>query len=252
MFSITIITIVVVALLIVMIFGLTWLGFKACLRMYRMEITQGKYDTDIIKEFTHKKRGLINSIIFILVLVLLGALFITGLVYKINNENITIDNKTILVVKSNSMADFYNDEYAATLNHDKNYQFSVGDICVFEKLSENAELIKGEVYGYLYKDIIVTHRLVNINDDGTYEFRGDNNSISDVYHIKRESIIYHYAGEKIKGLGAFILYAQSYFGIWSLVGMIIVAISAEILLKKIDKWNKERYNIIRSGANEKN
>lgn len=73
-----------------------------------------------------------------------------------------------------------------------------------------------------------------------------------MYHIKRESIIYHYTGEKIKGLGAFILYARSYFGIWSLVGMIMVAISAEILLKKIDKWNKERYNIIRSGANEKN
>ena len=252
MFSITIISIVVVALLTLIIFGLTWMGFKACLRLYRVEVTQGKYDTEIIKEFSHKGYKIIGTIVSIIIFIFLSTLFVIGFIYKINNENFTINNKTILVVKSDSMADFYDDKYAETLDYDRSLQFSIGDICVFEKVSEDAELIKGEVYGYKYKNIIVTHRLVKVNDDGTYEFRGDNNSISDVYHIKKDSIVYHYTGTKIKGLGAFVLYAQSYFGIWSLIGMIGITTGSEIILKKIDKWNKKRYNIIKGEANEKN
>ena len=57
MYSITIITIVVVALLTAIIFGLTWLGFKSCLRMYQIEIANGKYDKDILKEYSQPKES---------------------------------------------------------------------------------------------------------------------------------------------------------------------------------------------------
>ena len=244
MLSITIITIVVVALLTAIIFGLAWLGYKSILNMYQVEVANGKYDKEIIKEYSHKNRELGGIIWSCLVLLFLSSLFVVGLIYKINNENFTINDKTILVIKSNSMSDFYDDDYAITLNNDKSLQFSIGDICVFEKTSEDTELIKSEVYGYKYKNIIVTHRLVDILEDDTYEFRGDNNSTSDVYHIKKESIIYHYTGIKMKGLGAFVLYAQSYFGIWSIIGMIGITVSSEIVLSKINKLNKERYEII--------
>ena len=149
------------------------------------------------------------------------------------------------------MASFYNTDYAAAWDNDKSLQFSIGDICIFEKTSEDNELIKGEIYGYKYKNYIITHRLVDILDDGTYEFRGDNNPTSDVYHIKRENIIYHYTGNKIKGLGAFILYAQSYFGIWSITGIIGITVGSEIALSKISKWSKERYEVIKGEPNEK-
>lgn len=251
MTSITIITIVVVALLTIIIFSLAWLGYKSCLRMYRIEIAHGKHDAEIIKEYDHKRKGLGGIIWSYLALLLLISLFTTGLVYRVNNENITIDNKTILVIKSNSMSDFYDDDYAEALSNDRSLQFSIADICVFEKVSEEDELIKGEVYGYKYKNIIITHRLVNINDDGTYEFRGDNNSSSDVYHIKRDSIIYHYVGSKIPGLGAFVLYAQSYFGIWSLICIVGISISSEIIARKISRSMKERYSKIKGEQYEK-
>lgn len=249
MYTITIITIVVVALLTVIIFGLTWLGFKSCLRMYQIEIANGKYDKDILKEYSQKRRGLAGIILSYLVLIFLVTLFIVGIIYKSNNQNITINNKTILVIKSDSMADYYDEKYANEWFNDKSLQFSLGDICIFEKTSD--ELIKGEIYGYKYKNYIITHRLININDNGTYEFRGDNNPISDVYQIKRESIVYHYTGTKIKGIGVFILYAQSYFGIWSIVGMTGVIISSEIVSRKINKWNKKRYNEIKGDKDEK-
>ena len=134
------------------------------------------------------------------------------------------------------MSDFYDDTIAAKYDYDTSLQFNVGDICIFEEASE---LIEGEVYGYKYKDIIITHRLV-AKHDNLYEFRGDNNAVSDSLLIKRENIIYHYTHTKIPGIGAFVLYAQSYFGVWSLVDIIGVLVSSEVVLHKIDKINKAR------------
>ena len=125
---------------------------------------------------------------------------------------------------------------------DKTSQFDVGDICIFE--TDFNELVEGEIYGYKFNDIIITHRLVEIHEGNIYEFRGDNNPISDPYYVKGESIIYHYTGNKIPGIGAFILYTQSIFGIWSLIGIIGVAVSSELVYHQIDKINKARDKMI--------
>ena len=208
--------------------------------MYQAEVDAGKHDKEIFKEFhskkKHKKGGLIGIICSYLVLLLLSSLFVTGVVYKACGENFEINNHTALVIKTGSMSDFYDDTIAAKYDYDTSLQFNVGDICIFEEASE---LIEGEVYGYKYKDIIITHRLV-AKHDNLYEFRGDNNAVSDSLLIKRENIIYHYTHTKIPGIGAFVLYAQSYFGVWSLVDIIGVLVSSEVVLHKIDKINKAR------------
>ena len=244
MTPITIITIVVVALLTIIVFGLAWLGYSSCIKAYRVETEAGKHDEEILKEYHSKKKsGLVGSIISYLALTLLAGLFTIGVVYKVRGETLAINNQTVLVIKSGSMADYYNDELANEYIEYPTYHFDVGDICVFEKTSENTELVKGEVYGYKYKDIIITHRLVD-DTDGVYKFRGDNNPIADPYHIKRENIIYHYTGQKVPGIGAFILYAQSYFGLWSIIGIIGIAVSSEVVYHKLNKINKQRYKLI--------
>ena len=248
MTSITIITIVVVALLTAIVFGLAWLGYSSCIKAYRVETNAGKHDEEILKEYHSKKKksGLVGIICSYLALTALAGLFVVGIVYKARGENLSINNQTVLVIKSGSMSDYYNKELAEEYKEleYKTLQFDIGDICVFESLTDNTELVKGEVYGYKYKDIIITHRLVEIHDGNLYEFRGDNNSISDPYLVKGESIIYHYTGQKIPGIGAFILYAQSYFGIWSLVGIIGITVSSEIVYHQIEKINKARDKII--------
>ena len=89
------------------------------------------------------------------------------------------------------------------------------------------------------KKNIITHRLVSINGD-LYEFRGDNNPISDGLKVHKEDIVYHYTGHKIKGIGSFVLYAQSIFGIWSLLGIVGIATASEVVCYKIEKINKGR------------
>ena len=150
------------------------------------------------------------------------------------------------------MSDFYNDKLAEEYqeyNYDLSLQFGIGDICIFEKVSKNAELVEGEVYGYKYKNIIITHRLIKIHDGRAYEFRGDNNSTSDGV-IDRSRIVYHYTGNKISGIGVFILYAQSYFGIWSLFGIIGIIISSDVIYHKITKIQKERIKVIKDKEEE--
>ena len=244
--SIAIISIVVIALLTIIVFGLAWLAWNSCLKSYKLEVEAGKHDKEIFNEYHSKKKsksGLIGIILSYSALVLLSGLFMMGIVYKVKGENLSINNQTVLVIKSGSMSDYYNEELATEYTNYPTYHFDVGDICVFESLTDETELVKGEVYGYKYKDIVITHRLIDIHEDW-YEFRGDNNSISDPYCVKGESIKYHYTGHKIPGVGAFVLYAQSYFGIWSLAGIIGVAVSSEVVCHKLEKINKERDKVL--------
>lgn len=297
--SITIISLVVVALLTVVIFVLTWLGYSSCLKSYKLEVDQGKHDSEIYQEYHAKKKnkgGLIGLISSYLVLFTLSGLFVTGIVYKVRGENFAINNQTVLVIKSGSMSDYCNEDLAnkyKILGYNE-YHFDVGDICVFEKINDNIKLVKGEIYGYKYKNIIITHRLIgsqtNYNKHvlavGTdlseynyfidkdcmipavgivtdieaeyfelierygYIFQGDNNFSADGL-VKQESIIYHYIGQRVPGIGAFILYAQSYFGIWSLVCIVGIMISSEIIYSKLNKINRERDKLLGGAINEK-
>ena len=252
MTSITIITIVVVALLTVIIFGLAWLGYSSCIKAYRVETEAGKHDEEILKEYHSKKNksGLVGIICSYLALTVLAGLFVTGVVYKAQGENLAIGNQTALVIKTGSMSDYYDKDLADKHPEYKISQFDIGDICIFE--TNFTELREGEVYGYKYKDIIITHRLWKYDrETGCCEFRGDNNfypeNVSDAAYygiVYREDIVYHYTGKKIPGIGAFILYAQSIFGIWSLAGIIGVTVSSEVVYYQINKINKARDKII--------
>lgn len=249
---ITIILIVVIALLTVIIFGLTWLAYTSCIKAYAIEVDHGKYDNEILHQYYTKKQHRIgNKIGFVgsyLILSMLLSLFITGIVYRARGENFVFNSQTALVIKSGSMSDFYDDQLAEQYqeyNYDFNLHFDIGDICIFETIPENSELVEGEVYGYIYNNIIITHRLIKIYDENTYEFRGDNNPISDGV-VNRERIIYHYVGNKIQGIGTFVLYARSYFGLWSLMGIMSVTVGSEIVCYKIDNIEKKRLGILKN------
>ena len=156
--SITIITIVVVALLTILIFWLTWVAYSSCIKAYKIEVNQGCHDRTIYKDYhgkkNKKKGGLIGIICSWTLLSALFILFTTGIVYKASGENFSVNNQVVLVIKSGSMSDFYNDDIASQCNYDKSLQFDVGDICVFTKVSNSDELTIGDVYGYKHKNII--------------------------------------------------------------------------------------------------
>lgn len=250
--TITIITVVVVALLTVVIFGLTWLAYSSCVKAYGGEVSRGEHDREIYDESSRRGgRGVVvRTVASCVLLAALLGLFAVGVAYKARGGNIEINGQTALVVKSGSMSRFHDDALEAEYrerNYDVTLQFSVGDLCLFEAMAPDAEPVEGGVYGYKYKDFIVTHRLVGEPERGLYRFRGDANPGADQFSVRREDIVYRYTGNRVPGIGAFVLFAQSYFGLWSAVGVTAIAVGSEVTNRRIRKINKERAYALREG-----
>ena len=265
--SIAIITIVVVAILVVAIFGLTWLGYASTLKEYKMELDQGKYDIELCHELYRKKdknqivRTTGYLVLALFIIALLG-LFGVGIYFKTINKNVSIGGNTVLVVKTGSMSKFYDDNLAedyAKLGYDQKLQFAVGDICFFEEIDE--ELKIGEVYAYYYKGNLITHRLVGTqqvkDNNGNivktyYVFRGDNNQSNDQTLLTEDKVLYHYTGIKIPMIGGLILFAQSSTGMWSLICMFGLIISSDYVVRRIKELNDERLRRIGCVVDEQN
>lgn len=236
---IAIITAVVVAILTVAIFGLAWLAYRSCVRAYGMEVSQGMHDDAIGRKCRSRGKGRIPVLIGSwATLLALSSLFVTGVVYRARGENLPFDNRVALVIRSGSMSDFCNDAIAEQYGHDRSLQFGIGDICAFDLVPPDGELHVGEVYGYRRKGVVVTHRLASVSE-GLYRFRGDNNLSFDG-PVSRDMVVYHYTGHKVPAIGTFVLYAQSYFGLWSLACMVGITVSSEVVHRQVERMERRR------------
>lgn len=247
MSAVTIVVLAVIAILTVAVLSLLWLVYSSCVKAYKVEVASGSHDDDIIRtrEAKRNKAGrVVGAIASYVLFASFAALFVVGVVHRANGGYLPFGDQTALVIKSGSMSSFYDEsleeEYRA-LGYDSSLQFDIGDVCLFEGVPADVELIEGEVYGYRRKNIVITHRLTAESADGLYEFRGDNNPVSDGVLVERADVAYHYTGRKVPGVGAFVLYAQSPFGVWSLSGMICVAIGSEVVQRIVSSTEDARY-----------
>ncbi len=245
----TTVTIVVVAILTCLIFALAIISFSSFIRSERKMIAAGGKDEEIVKEeIKDKKKSskILNilSIAFSLVLMAgVATMAGVGIAFNASGEQFSVKSKTQLVIASNSMDGFWSEEYKITLPETAyKQQFAIGAICTFEKVSEDEPLELYQVYGYkLDNGKIITHRLIGYSPSGLLTFRGDNTGGRDNY-VKREQVILRYTEEKINNIGLFVLFAQSGFGIYSLVSVIGVFVISEIFMIKYKKMVKTRLN----------
>jgi signal peptidase I len=63
-----------------------------------------------------------------------------------------------------------------------------GDLVVDHRLSANETLKVGQIVGYRYGDMLVTHRIIGVNYDGTYTIKGDANPLPDPLPVNRSQI----------------------------------------------------------------
>ena len=73
-------------------------------------------------------------------------------------------------------------------------EISVNQVVIGKHVSEEDELIAGEIYAYRREGImgqeIIIHRLLTVTEDGRYQFKGDNNHLPDAELVEREEIGY--------------------------------------------------------------
>lgn len=239
-------TIIVVAILTALIFALAILAYQTTYSSARKEMSKGVYDIDP-KDFSGKGKSRAKDIISksfsIAVCVALISLAAISIAYRATGNQVEINGKTSLVIASDSMSGFYDDEYETELLEYRptagDEHFDVGDILTFERLSDDERLIPYDVYGYASKGKIIVHRYISHMDaGGKLAFRGDNAAGRDS-PVKRSAVVYHWTGGKIVYAGTFILFGQSWLGLYSCIGVACVFIISDIYAAKFRKAERE-------------
>ena len=214
------------------------------------EIRSGKKDIELIDEIIYQNRenvikrrkvwGYIKSVAFYLSMALIVPIFIFSAISKFTNNPFVVGNKAIMVVASGSMSEKNNvNDYLVTNGLDN--QFDKYDIIILEKVKSPVDIDLYDVVAYTREDgVNIIHRIVSLNPDGTYDTKGDANEAVDPEHPRYADILGEYTGKKIKTVGIFIMFFQSYSGMITILSLVYCVLMLDRISNKINKVQDER------------
>lgn len=258
----SIITIIALTIMSILVVGLMVFAYSQILKSTETLSKNGLLDEECLEDKNNKKHRaghIIINTISITLTTLVVAFCAIGVYYKISGDQFTINNKTTLVIASNSMEDYISDEYKSILvsniqeyhqcsydeadNYVKDSQFNAGDMLEFTLIKEEETLQLYNIYGYKNsKGQIIVHRLVDIKGD-KYIFRGDNTAGNDLV-VNRDQILYSYHNNHLVYIGYFVLFASSGFGIYSLIIVSGIFVMSDIAKHQYTKIKRNRMKVI--------
>jgi hypothetical protein len=195
-----------------------------------------------------------------------------------SGETFWLNGRSAIVIASNSMSKVADDDDLATNNgylttEMISQEFNRGDILYLgEKPTEdemmplkdtdgnyitldNGSLTNSymyKIFTYDYSGTTIVHRLYYIGiatDSSTgddyvyYVFKGDNNSAADGIRVTYPNITGSYDGSsKIEGVGYFVLFFESLFGIYAVLSSIVMVTVSGGFEAKIQKQFNARYD----------
>ena len=107
-------------------------------------------------------------------------------------------------------------------------EISIGDYIIVKK-PKIEDINTRSIITYEKEDVLITHRVVRINDDGSYVTKGDANNVEDDGDVKFENII-GVCAFNIPLLGTILLFIKS--NIYYIIGfLILVSISIKFFNK---------------------
>lgn len=166
--------------------------------------------------------GILLCIIFVPILIMNTILIVKGAMD--DTKPPSVFGYTPLVVLSGSMDDGKPDA------------IKVGDL-IFVRNVDPTRLQVNDVIAFMEGDYAVTHRIIAVNEDGSYTTQGDANNVQDATPVTPEHVIGQYYN-KVTGLGNLVLFIQSTTGMLVCVGIplaifvIYDIIRRQLLLKK--------------------
>ena len=238
----------VISLLGFILFAIVFtIVYRSFSRSYIKDIKALKEDQNILDDLikdnhsAYKKRRkiikAIKNVIFYGLIIILVPFFIVSLASRIKGNVLMFGGKGYLVVASGSMSK-KNNNYLKENNI--NNQFDTGDIIQIKKLSSDYELKVYDVISFRNdKGINIIHRIIQINEDGTYITRGDSNISSDTYQPKRSDIYGIYTSTKISKVGYLVMFFKSNFGIMTVIALVYCIFMVDYFNKK----TQERYQL---------
>lgn len=206
--------------------------------------------------FKKKKRNKvidrIFGIIFGIILVVICVFLSFGYIKTQNNELTFINDKTVLVIKTDSMEEINDDNTYLKDENNQNYKYintrlEALSLISIDRYDESKELNLYDIVAFKMDDTIIVHRLIKINIDEktketTYTFRGDANnaSFTNESNVKKEDILGIYNGYKNVPLGYIISFFQSEIGLISIIIVAICLITYELFNDGIDTIYSKR------------
>ena len=157
-----------------------------------------------VEQKQKRKKGLVIEIILGFLLVISSVIFITSMSLRTPKLN---KNSVVVSIQSESMAlvDSSNTYIQENNVENKIYKY---DICKFNKVNSLDDISLYDIILYRSsinnKQILIAHRVIKINEDNTFEVRGDANKESDKTDLTFNDIIGVY--EKRLAFPSFINY----------------------------------------------
>ena len=128
---------------------------------------------------------------------------------------------------------------------------SINDVVITKKVKKE-KIKKGDVITFLQDGEVITHRITQIDDNGNYTTKGDNNNIEDIFKITYENIegkhilTIPYLGKIVQALDNKIV-----FLIITLIILIFMLIAIQNQEKRENRREKKKIEDKKRG-NEKN
>ncbi len=147
---------------------------------------------------------------------LMAILLVVGIQSKMNNEIPSFFGVSFMHVVSGSMEP----------------TIMTNDVAIGKKLNASDDISVGDIYIYENTEgLKVIHRIIEQNDDGTYVFKGDNNSSRDFLSVSREQIEFKYLFH-IPKLGYIVLLFKNVYFYAALVAVFLASELLSYMRKK--------------------
>lgn len=191
------------------------------------------------------KLHIVMDVVSGVIIAFLLAIFITGLTYRINNDNLFIGNTTYMTILTSSMEE-KNEDNDYLLTYDLNDQITQYSLIGIDKINSEADIELYDILAYKHDDIVIVHRVVEIkeNDKGEtiYRLQGDSNPSSLNYEkeLTFDDFIGKYNGYQNYGLGVTLTYIKSNIGIIAILGAAIFLFLATYAEEMINNEYKTR------------
>lgn len=184
---------IAILLLILFIVGISFLVvFKRDkLSKIKVGIEEKSFSIEEYKDEQKQKRkkSLFVEICIGILLVFSSIIFVTSLILRNPRLN---KNSIVVSVNSDSMALVDGDNKYIQENNIENKIYKY-DICKFNKINTPEDVKLYDIVLYKYFDgqkyILVAHRVIKVNEDYTYEVRGDANKESDNEYLPLYDIL---------------------------------------------------------------
>lgn len=129
-----------------------------------------KYDIESINKRKEKVK-IIKKVVEIIAIILIYNIVLIAISSANKISLINIFGYKSYIIKTNSME--------PTINNN--------DVIITKKV-EKDEIKTGDVITFIQRGEIITHRITQINSDGVYTTKGDNNNMEDTFKITYEDI----------------------------------------------------------------